>query len=174
MLTPSSNVVVEPWCARMADALPDTTVHFGRVEVLRIDADDDTDAQFADRPMLEASALLAQTRPDVIGWNGTAAAWLGPARDRALVAAIARRTGRPAVTATLSILAALEALGARRVGLVTPYVPAMQDRIVATLAAEGLDCVAERHFGLTDNLSFGEVPEARVAAAAREVAVAGA
>ena len=174
MLTPSSNIIVEPWCSRMAEALPDTSVHFGRVEVLRIDDDDQTDAQFGDRSMLEASALLAQTRPDVIAWNGTAAAWLGLARDRALIDLITQRTGCPAVTSTLSILQALEALGAARIGLVTPYVPAMQDRIVATLEAEGLTCVAERHFGLTDNLSFGEVPEGLVAQAAREVAEAGA
>lgn len=174
MLTPSSNVVVEPWCARMALALPDTSVHFGRVEVLRIDDDDDADAQFQDSLMLEASALLAHTRPHVIGWNGTAAAWLGLARDRALTQGIAQRTGCRAVTSTLSIFEALASLGTARVGLVTPYVENMQDRIVANLESEGLICVAERHFDLTDNFSFGEVPEARVAEAAREVAAAGA
>jgi maleate isomerase len=124
--------------------------------------------------MVDASALLAQTRPDMIGWNGTAAAWLGLANDRALVAAITARTGCPAVTSTLSIFDALAALGTTRVGVVTPYVAAMQDTILGTLEHEGLHCVAERHFELTDNFSFGEVPEARVAQACREVAAEGA
>lgn len=174
MLTPSSNTVVEPWCARMVAAFEDMSVHFGRVEVLWIDDGEESLAQFQDGPMLDACKLLSHVQPAVIGWNGTAASWLGLDRDRALVDAVQRATGRPAVTSTLSILEALQGLGLSRIGLVTPYVTEIQNRVIANLNGEGLDCVAERHFGISDNFTFGTVPEARIAQAAKEVIAEGA
>jgi maleate isomerase len=53
--------------------------------------------------------------------------------------------------------------------LVTPYVAEIQNRVIATLRGEGVNVVAERHFEMTDNFSFGMVPEGRIAEAARAV-----
>ena len=36
MLTPSSNSIVEPWCYKIIGTIENTSVHFGRVEVLWI------------------------------------------------------------------------------------------------------------------------------------------
>lgn len=174
MLTPSSNIVVEPWCCRMVASLDDTSVHFGRVEVLRIDDGDESLSQFRDAPMYDAVSLLSHVRPTVIGWNGTSASWLGVDKDRRLIEHITNTTGYPAVTSTLSILAALRGLGISKIGLVTPYVSEIQDRVVANLTAEGFDCVAETHFGISDNFAFGVIPETQIADAARQVVAGGA
>ena len=85
MLTPSSNSIVEPWCYRIIGSLDNATVHFGRVEVLRIDNKEDSLAQFHDENMLKSFDLLSHVKPMVIGWNGTSASWLGFNRDRILI-----------------------------------------------------------------------------------------
>jgi maleate isomerase len=61
----------------------------------------------------------------------------------------------------------------RRVGLVTPYLDDVQQRIISNWDGAGLDCTAERHLGLSDNYSFAEVPEATIADMVRDVARAG-
>ncbi|WP_201445423.1 aspartate/glutamate racemase family protein [Belnapia sp. F-4-1] len=173
MLTPSSNTVLEPVTAAMLAGLPGVTAHFARIRVVAIDLGAGSRAQFDTGPMLEAAGLLADARVQAICWNGTSGAWLGLEQDRAICEAITRATGIPAVTATLALMEALTLLGARRLGLVTPYLGAVQEAIVARWAAAGLDVVAERHLEDPGNFSFADHPEALVAQLVREVAQAG-
>ena len=130
MLTPSSNTVVEPWCFKMFNSFENTSVHFGRVEVLWIDDKAASFSQFYDENMLKGFDLLSHVKPMVIGWNGTSASWLGIDRDRILIDLITKRTGCPAVTSTLSIIEALNALNISKIGLVTPYVDSIQKKII--------------------------------------------
>ena len=122
--------------------------------------------------MLAAAELLADARVHAICWNGTSGAWLGLEQDRAICAAITAHTGIPALTATLALMDALALLGARRIGLVTPYLGPVQRAILARWAAAGLDCVAERHLEDPGNYSFADHPEAVVAGLVRQVAAA--
>ena len=172
MLTPSSNTVLEPVTAAMLAGLPGVTAHFARIRVVAIGLDAGSRAQFDTGPMLEAAELLADARVHAICWNGTSGAWLGLEQDRAICAAITAATGIPAVTATLALMEALQLLGARRIGLVTPYLGTVQQAILARWAAAGLDCVAERHLEDPGNFSFADHPEALVAQMVREVAQA--
>mgnify|MGYP003111603690 CR=1 FL=1 len=172
MLTPSSNTVLEPVCAEMAAALPETSVHFSRFTVKRIALDDTALGQFDTGPMVEAAKLLADAKVDVIAWNGTSASWLGLDSDKALVAQIERETGVPASTCVLAMMAALKALGAKTYALVTPYSDDVQEKIVNNLKGHGLKCAAEVHFGIEDNFSFGTVPQDRIATALEEVSAA--
>ena len=107
MLTPSSNPVVEPWYYELVRSQSDTSIHFGRVELLWIDDEAESQSQFQDEAMLRGFDLLSYVKPSVIGWNGTSASWLGLDRDRQLVEEIYRRKRCQAVTASLSILEAL-------------------------------------------------------------------
>lgn len=173
MLTPSSNTVLEPLTAAMLADLPGVTAHFARVRVLAIDLGAGSQGQFDTAPMLAAAELLADAKVAAICWNGTSGAWLGLDRDRALCAAITRRTGIPATTATLALMAALAALGARRIGLVTPYLATVQQAIVARWREAGLECVAERHLDDPGNHSFADHAEPVVAGLVRAVAAAG-
>lgn len=169
MLTPSSNTVLEPVCSEMAAALPATSVHFSRFVVRRIALDDAALGQFDTTPMVDAACLLADAKVDVIAWNGTSASWLGLESDQALVQQIETATGTPATTCVLSMMNALEALKAKTYALVTPYTDDVQGKIVDNLSKHGLTCIAEVHFGIEDNFSFGTVPQDRIEKALDDV-----
>ncbi|MCO6418978.1 aspartate/glutamate racemase family protein [Siccirubricoccus sp. KC 17139] len=173
MLTPSSNTVLEPLTAEMLRGLPGVTAHFARFRVLAINLGEAASAQFDPAPVIAAAELLADAKVHAICWNGTSGAWLGLEQDRALCAAITAATGIPATTATLSLMDAFAALGAKRIGLVTPYLAEVQRAILARFAASGLTCVAERHLEDPGNYSFAEHPAPKVDALVREVAAAG-
>jgi len=172
MLTPSSNTVLEPTTAAMLAATPGITAHFARLRVLGIALGEAATAQFDPAAMVAAAELLADARVDAICWNGTSGAWLGPAADRAIAEAVTAATAIPATTATLALFAALRLAGARRVALVTPYLATVQAAILATLAAEGFDTVAERHLDDPGNFSFALHEETHIAALLRETAAA--
>ena len=68
----------------------------------------------------------------------------------------------------------MRALGAHRVGIVSPYTDDVQIRIGQVWEKEGIACHAERHLGMRDNFSFGEVAPATIASMIRDVAAEGA
>ena len=169
MLTPSSNSVVEPWCYEIIGSVKNASVHFGRVEVLWIDNNAASLSQFYDDNMIKGFDLLSHVKPMVIGWNGTSASWLGLERDRVLIDVVQKRTGCRVVTSTLSIIHALKLLNIGKIGLVTPYIDSIQKKIINNFELEQLECVSERHFNMTDNFSFGEISESKIANAAEDV-----
>lgn len=172
MLTPSSNTVVEPYTSALAWPLfPEVTVHFGRFRVRRIALDSESNQQFTLDPIFQAVDLLMDAKPDVIAWNGTSASWLGFHTDTELCAAITARFGVRATSAVLSLNEILSRLGARTLGLVSPYTDDVQQKIIANYRTIGIDTVSERHSGRSDNFSFSEVSEAEIADMCRQVAL---
>ena len=174
MITPSSNTVLEPMTAALLAGAPHISSHSARIRVTSISMGGGSTAQFDTAPMLEAGRLLADAKVGAICWNGTSAGWLGPDRDRAILADVAAETGIPATSAVLDTLEALRLLDAPGFGLVTPYVADVQERVRANFEAEGFACVADRRLDITDNFAFAEVPEATVERMIREVAEDGA
>ncbi|TWB03639.1 maleate cis-trans isomerase family protein [Bradyrhizobium stylosanthis] len=174
VITPSSNSVLEPVTSAMLAGAPGIAAHFSRFRVTEIALDAAALNQFDGSVMLPAADLLADAKVDAIAWNGTSASWLGIGRDRSLCEAITARTGVPATTSTLACIDAARALGAKRVGLVSPYTDDVQRRIADVWAGEGIAPHAERHLGLRDNFSFGEVEPAVIADMICAVAAEGA
>jgi len=174
MITPSSNSVLEPVTSAMLHGVADVTAHFSRFRVTEIALDAAALSQFDASVMLPTADLLTDAKVDAIAWNGTSASWLGIGRDRSLCEAITARAGVPATTSTLACIDAARSLGAKRVGLVSPYTDDVQRRIAAVWAEEGIAPHAERHLGLRDNFSFGEVAPATIADMIRAVAAEGA
>lgn len=172
MLTPSSNTVLEPVSSAMVAGLPDVSVHFGRFRVTEISLSEQALAQFTEAEFLGASRLLADAQVQVIGWNGTSAGWKGFDADERLCAAITAATGIPACTSVLALNELLALAGVRRMALVTPYIDEVQQKIIANYAAIGIECVAERHLGISHNFSFSEVGADRLREMMREVAQA--
>jgi maleate isomerase len=171
MLTPSSNTVVEPYTSMLAGPLfPGVSVHFGRFRVTRIALDGDSNRQFGLEPILQAADLLMDTKPDVIAWNGTSASWLGFDTDERLCATIRQRFDVKATSAVLSLNTLLRKLDVKKLGLVTPYTADVQRKIIANYGAIGVETVAERHSGRSDNFSFSEVSEVDIAEMCRQVA----
>jgi maleate isomerase len=169
MLTPSSNTALEPITSAMLAGISDITAHFSRFKVTEIALSQSALRQFDAGEILRAAELLAHAKVDVIAWNGTSASWLGFDRDVSLCEQITATTGIRACTTVLAYRDLLRRLGAKRIGLVTPYRSDVQERIIANWASEGLHCTAERHLSLQDNFSFAEVPETSVASLIEEV-----
>jgi maleate isomerase len=174
MLTPSSNTALEPLTTALLEPLAaEASVHFSRFRVTRIALDAGADAQFTPEPILAAADLLGDARCDVIAWNGTSASWRGFDTDAALCAAIERRVGCPATSAIVDLNLALERLGARTLGLVTPYTADVEAAIARNYASIGVEVVAARRADRSDNFSFAELTPAQVEEMCAEVASAG-
>jgi maleate isomerase len=170
MLTPSSNTILEPVTAAMLAGLPEASAHFARFRVTEIALNGDALAQFDDGLILAAAELLSHAKVDAIAWNGTSAGWLGFETDQHLCRRITRVTGIPAGTSMLALNEVLAATQVRRFGLVTPYTPDVQARIVINYTALGYVCEADAGLGIQENFAFAEVPPERLAAMIRSVA----
>lgn len=170
VLTPSSNTALEPLTSRIFGAVPGVSAHFSRFGVTEISLRETSLQQFDDSRILDAARLLADAHVDVICWSGTSASWLGFDRDALLCRRITEATGIPATTSVLALNELLARQGARTLGLVSPYVDDVQQRIIANYAGLGIECVAERHLGLTVNFDFGEVPGSTLRTMLGEVA----
>lgn len=169
ILTPSSNTVLEPLTSAMVSVLPGVSAHFARFEVTEISLTEEALGQFDDSKILQAASLLAQARVDVIGWSGTSSSWLGFEADRRLRSRITEATGIPATTSVSALNEILGKTGVKTLGLVTPYLKVVQERIVANYVAAGIDVVAERHLGLSENFAFAEVGEDQIEHMARAI-----
>jgi maleate isomerase len=170
-ITPSGNRVVEGVTQAICRDLPDVSTHFTRIPV----HGDTGGATGYDRArMSDAANLLSHAKPDAIVWNGTKGGALGFEPDRELCLSITAETAIPSATAALAILELLKAFGADRIALVTPYDDAYQNKCIAGFATQGIACVSERHSGLIDNFSYGEVEAAEIAAMTRAAAGEGA
>ncbi|HEY1393765.1 MAG TPA: aspartate/glutamate racemase family protein [Methylibium sp.] len=170
VLTPSSNTALEPLTSAMVSGLPGVSAHFARFTVTEISLREASLRQFDDSKILEAARLLADAHVGVICWSGTSASWLGFERDQQLCARITEATGIPATTSVLALNEALAERGARTLGLVSPYMDEVQQRIVANYADIGIACVAERHLGISINFAFSEVEPETLGGLLREVA----
>jgi maleate isomerase len=166
IIVPSSNTAFEPAVTDMYLPTSDVTVHVSRARVTSISLVQESQGQFSSAPMCAAASLLADARPDLLVWAGTSGLWLGLDQDRCLCEALTEATSVPATTTALALFDACATLGVQRSALVTPYLPEVVDRIIATCARAGVSVVAERHLGLSDNHAFGLITEQEISALA--------
>jgi maleate isomerase len=148
----------------MLHGVPGASTHFTRIPV-HGDTGGATGYDW-DR-MIDAATLLGHAKPDVICWNGSKGGTQGFDIDHELCARIETATGVRATTAALSVLDALGRLGATRIALVTPYDESYQAKCIAGFAGKGIVTVSERHSGLVDNFSYGDVAPETIAAMTR-------
>lgn len=172
MLTPSSNMVVEPVTTEIIRAIPEVTAHFARFTVTEISLTPQALKQFTPEPFMHAAQQLADARMHAIAWNGTSAAWSGFEQDEVLCAAIRRQFGVPATASMMALNAILDATHAKRFALVTPYLDEVQEKIVANYVACGYTIVAERHLGISENFAFSEIQAPEISGMVRAVAAA--
>jgi len=153
LLVPSSNTTVEPEFYR---ALPaDVSLHVGRLPIEHVTPD--RVAEMVD-PLEAEAKKLASANVDVIVLGAAAPSFLkGRGYDREVAARIEQATGKPATTASTALLAALEALGTRRIALGTAYSARVNDIAIAFLAANGIEVVRTECLGLVDNLEIGRL-----------------
>lgn len=121
-----------------------------------------------------AARLLADARPALLCFHCTAVSTFAPAMAADISARIAATTGLPATATADAILAALEALGARRLVLATPYVEAVHAREVAFLESHGRQVLGGAMLGLATNAEMALLPPERLARLAQDAMAASA
>lgn len=73
-----------------------------------------------------------------------------------------------------ALVEALEAAGAKRIALVTPYMRPLAEQVVAYIEAEGIEVTDWRALEVADNAEVGCIPGERVMEAARSLELTGA
>jgi maleate isomerase len=113
---------------------------------------------------------------DAIGWSGTSAGWLGFSKDEQLCQSLGDRFGIPFTTSTLALNKVLKLAHVKKLGLVTPYTPDMNQLIMRNYSELGYPIPSERakHIGITKNSEIASVDEEQLTAMVKEVVEAGA
>jgi maleate cis-trans isomerase len=118
---------------------------------------------------LTLAEKLADGSIDVVAYGCTAAGFIsGPAADAKLQADLATVTGKPVVTVARSMVLALQEANARNIALVTPYLEAVNEQLMAFLAAGGIGVRRFNSFHARDVEELGRIEAPAVARLARE------
>ncbi len=139
------------------------------------DAEVTPDTLAAMRPLIAPAAalVLPGTRLDVIAFGCTSASMvLG---EETVFAEI--RKSRPGIAATTPItaaFAAFRALKARRIGVLTPYAPAVNAKVSAYLTARDIEVAAFATFDKTDDREAARIDVASIARGVQALARSGA
>ncbi len=126
-------------------------------------------------PAYKAQALaLAQTLKGEpiqgLAYGCTAASFLSGAQgDDDLCKALTQEIGKPVVTTARSMVLALQARGAQRIGLVTPYHDEVNEQLKRFLADGGIDVVAFDSLRAPNVEALGRITSTEVADMARLV-----
>ncbi|MEU1024848.1 decarboxylase [Streptomyces sp. NPDC005904] len=122
--------------------------------------------------LADAVRALSVVEPEVLAYACTSGSFVrGVAGERAMCAAMTREGAVAAVTTSGALLEALDALGARRVALVTPYTWSVTRALEEYLAEAGVAVTARAYLGLTRHI--WKVPYRDVADMARRAVRAG-
>jgi maleate isomerase len=146
VLMPPANPTVEPEMAVLLG--PDVAVLAARL-LSRFDGDRERPVDYLES--LDATLEAFGPAPlQVVGFGITSSTYfVGCARESEILAHVRARRGYPVVTAAQAVEAALKALGARRIALLSPYPKWMTDAGIAHWRGRG--------FEVTQVLQLGEL-----------------
>ena len=177
LLTPATNLTVEDeyWSMRVDGA----TISTARIVIDQVDwrAPEDL-RKFVDgvkNRIPDAITRVMQAKPDalVLGIS-ISVLWGGLKGNEEIKARVKADTGLTLFTAVDAIVAGLAALGAKRVGVVTPY-PQLADKAVSDFFSEiGVTVLAQKSLRATSASAIGEIAPADIRQAMRDANVPGA
>jgi maleate isomerase len=160
LLVPSSNTVMEVDFHRCLPASR-FTVHTGRMYLE--ETTPEAESEMLDHHVMPAARDVGTARPDVLVFGCTSAgALLGSDADAELCARIGETTGSRVVSTIGSVREALRRRGARRIGVITPYVESLNEKIRASLEADGVEVEVIRGLGITENFAIAQVDPADI------------
>ncbi len=146
VLIPSTNRTVETEYNRLLP--PTLQVHAARIPLLPQGPGDDEDVACQAR-------LLASAKVEVISLAQTSATLEPLDYDERLGGRITRETGVPAVTSAQAIGQALQALGTRRIAIVSPYKETVLDQAKGYYEAKfGLEVAATVGFSGAETFTY--------------------
>lgn len=173
LIVPPTNTVNEAEWARM---MPDgVTFHTHRMPLHA-----DTTSEAGKKSLMDdldhVFGMLRQSRVDAIAYACTAGSMINPVQS--LPDSLTQRTGVKAITTSAAIIAALTALGAKRLSVATPYADRLNEHETHFLEENGF--VVEKLIGLgigasgsAEYIRIAETPLDKVAAHARAALVPG-
>jgi len=156
LMIPSSNTMMEVDFTR--DLPPGHALHTARMYM-----EDTTPAgenRMLDEFALPAARDLGTARPDVVVFGCTSAGALrGNDYDAELCQRISELTHAPVVSTIGAVRTAIEASGAASIGVITPYIDELNEKIKASIEDDGIDVAGITGLGITDNFQIAEVPQ---------------
>jgi maleate isomerase len=159
LIVPSSNTVMEVDLYRR---LPEPF----RVHTARMFLEETTpeaEAVMLDDHVMPAARDLGTARPHAVVFGCTSAGALrGNEYDAALCARISEATGAPTISTIASVREAIARHDAGRVGIVTPYVDSLNEKIKASIEADGVEVAAINGLGIDENFAIAEVTPDRI------------
>jgi maleate isomerase len=163
LMIPSSNTMMETDFIR--DLPAGIALHTARM--FMVDTTAAGENRMLDEFALPAARDIGSARPDVVVFGCTSAGALrGNDFDAELCAQISELTGAPTVSTIASVRDAIQASGAGTVGVITPYVDELNERIRASIEADGTRVAAIAGLGITDNFEIAEVTADEIVALA--------
>ena len=154
VIVPSVNTVVEPWFSAVCP--PGVTVHAARMfldnnltaeSLVRMDRDEG----------LRAVKQIMSCKPASVAYCCTASSIVqGLEYDGRLNHELNHAAGVPAFTATLGIIEALHAVGAKRIAVCSPYTKAIDDAEHVFFSAAGFDILGSAHLGIADAFALAD------------------
>jgi maleate isomerase len=155
LLIPSSNSVMEVDFYRNLPA--GVTLHTARMYME--DTTPEGESLMLDRFALPAARDVGTARPDAVVFGCTSAGALrGNDYDHELCDRIAEAAGCPAVSVIASVRGAIERRRGRRIGVVTPYVDSLNQKIKESIEAGGdVEVAGIFGLGITENFTIAEV-----------------
>ena len=152
VLIPSTNTTVEMECR----LLPATyQAHIGR---LMTSAPGQTFSPPREDDVEYQSRLLGTAKVEMVILAQTSASLFADDYDEVTARRMSVGAGAPAMTSAQAVGRAVNALGARRIALVSPYSEAVNQRAAHLFATKhGLETVALEGFGATDSYAIGNL-----------------
>ncbi len=140
VLVPFTNTNLEPDMVLLSP--PGAIVHVARMGGYDVDEIPGSEQMsgLGAAPLDEPLRLLAGARPDVVLYGCTSATLThGPAFDRDLAAKIKALAGARSITAAGALVAAIKALGLKKVGFASPYLGEINEQAMAFLSHERIE-----------------------------------
>jgi maleate isomerase len=166
-IVPSSNVTMEtevPALLRAREAvLPERfTFHSSRMRMTKVTAEA---LAAMDAESGRCAVELSDARVDVLGYACLVAIMsAGPgyhrsAEDRLHAHTVENGGAAPVVTSAGALVDGLTVLGARRIVLITPYLPELTRTVVDYIEREGVDVLDHLALGVPDNLDVAALDQ---------------
>jgi maleate isomerase len=161
MIMPSGNQAAEPQFQAMLPA--GVSLHTTR---LKLTGSSEADLLAMTENVEDAAGLIADAQANLVLFHCTAVSTFSTALEAQVLERVRAASGLPATATSEAITAALRAVGARRIVMLSPYVDAINRREEAYFTGAGFEVIRNVGLGKLDaNAMMAVTPEEWVALA---------
>ena len=154
IVVPSVNTVMEPWAAHVA---PDGVAIYCARMFIPVETTPESIVQMDRTDGKSALRQLSSIYPHVMAYGCTASSIVqGLAYDAHLRAEIAHDYAVPTTTAAHAIITGLQAVGAKRISIVSPYTANVDAAEHAYFEAAGFEVLGGAYLGIIDGFRLAE------------------